>query len=274
MCIISDTFFSLTWLRGKAYCAGSPMDTAVTCGQITAQSSCTGSCTWQSASSASTASATAAFASSFTELFSGFGGSSSVTVNATGTCMPGWINDQNFVTNLIKKVTDAIATTSTSATSSSGALNFLGPIFDDLFGSCSGISSFKTMLLTCPNYKNATSCNAAMGCAWSGSGSFGSCDLGETSFGTGLLLDPTDPWVKAYNNATATCDSKTTSLACTGAGTISVDTALYSSSSYVSAAQPSYVASGTGGGGAAGMASVTSLVSLMAGGLFALFFLL
>ena len=153
-----------------------------------------------------------------------------------------------------------------------GATSILGPIFDDLFGTCSGVSGFKAMLTTCPTYKNATTCNAASGCSWSGFGSSGSCDIGEGAFGMDLLMDPNDSWVKQVNNATATCTSKTSSVACSGAGNVNVDTSVYTTTSYVSAAQPSYVSSG--GGGAAGMAAVSSLVSLMAGGLFALFFLL
>lgn len=74
------------WLRGKAYCAGSPMDVAITCGQYVTQSSCGSGCVWQSASSASAgAGGTAALAASFTGLFSGFGGSSGSSVNVTGT---------------------------------------------------------------------------------------------------------------------------------------------------------------------------------------------
>eukprot|EP00198_Chlamydomonas_reinhardtii_P011863 XP_001701200.1 predicted protein [Chlamydomonas reinhardtii] len=243
VCTVSDTFFSLSWLRGKAYCAGSPMDVAITCGQYVTQSSCGSGCVWQPASSASAgAGSTAAFAASFTGLFSGFGGSSGSSVNVTGTCMPSWINDQNFITSLINKVAAAVSTsTSTTTTaSSSGATSILGPIFDDLFGTCSGVSGFKAMLTTCPTYKNATTCNAASGCSWSGFGSSGSCDIGEGAFGMDLLMDPNDSWVKQVNNATATCTSKTSSVACSGAGNVNVDTSVYTTTSYVSAAQPSY----------------------------------
>ncbi|KAG2446855.1 hypothetical protein HYH02_008012 [Chlamydomonas schloesseri] len=259
VCVISDSYFDLAWLRGKAYCAGSNMDTAITCSAYATQSACGSGCTWLSASAMSTSIA-ATFASSFAELLGGSSGST----NATGICLPNWMNDQNYVASLVSKITNAMSATS-------GITSYLGAIFDDMFGTCSGVSSFKNMVMSCPAFKNATACRAAAGCEWLGStSSSGICDLSENAFGTDLLLDPNDPWVKQYNNATTTCNSKTTAAACNGAGAIQVDTAVYTSASYLSTAQPSFFKDG----GAAGMASVSSLVSLMAAGLFALFFVL
>ncbi|KXZ50087.1 hypothetical protein GPECTOR_18g64 [Gonium pectorale] len=227
-CGVSNSIIDQQWLRGKVYCPNSLADYMITCSAISSQSSCNANsnCLWQTVVSSGS------LVGQFLDTAAIWTGSS--ITSSTGKCVPKWSNDTSTVSSLIGKVFNASLSSMISGiSSSSGAAAYMGPLFTDLYGSCTGVDSFKNLLLACGPRTNKTACEALSGCAWTPKAGSnvnvtlnGTCDIADT-FATSLVLNATDPWVSAMNTATSQCATMASSATCTGLATIAVDTAKY-----------------------------------------------
>ncbi|PNH10635.1 hypothetical protein TSOC_002617 [Tetrabaena socialis] len=78
-------------------------------------------------------------------------------------CLPKWATDSTVVASLEAKSPSNVESTS----------RFLTPIFTDLFGDCSNINGFKTLLTSCIGFTSDDTCESSSGdgnsssrCAW------------------------------------------------------------------------------------------------------------
>ncbi|GFR48685.1 hypothetical protein Agub_g10640, partial [Astrephomene gubernaculifera] len=249
-CSVGPSFLKIGWLQDVVYCSGSRVGALMTCLTLSNQTACgaNSNCAWSDSTQLSSNS----FGSSFLEALGGWSGYAASST--TYICSAKWTTNATDVAYLVNKMLAAAANASLD-TSSKSAGNFLGPVFGDLFGGCSGVTRYRDALLTCPAKTNKTSCDAAPACGWDPAMTIPACDMSD-NYAMDLLLDPKDPWVIAYNNASSACAAQTTNTTCTGLATVTVDTTKYDSFSNLS---PDFSS-------AAGMLSMSSLLmSLMAG---------
>ncbi|GFR48686.1 hypothetical protein Agub_g10641 [Astrephomene gubernaculifera] len=231
-CSVGPSFLKQGWLQNVLYCSGSRADIVMTCVALN-QTSCgsNSNCVWQNTTQLAQNTIGTSLMNSLAE-YAGHTVSSSSSV-----CAASWATNTTYLTTLASKI--AKAETSASAFS---------VIFTDLFGDCSALTTFKSAVTTCSNKTTQATCDAQLACSWTNE-----CDLAE-DFVMDLLLDSSDPWVAKYTEQSLRCAAQTTSSACKGLATTTVDTTKYSS--YLTLTPFS----------GAGMMSASSLlISLMAG---------
>eukprot|EP00198_Chlamydomonas_reinhardtii_P006651 XP_001695987.1 predicted protein [Chlamydomonas reinhardtii] len=228
--------------RGKLYCSGSLIDTAVTCATLPA-TSCAGDCIAGDSGSVGgflTASSLddQALEESATHLALALGATYTGEAG-TDSCKAKWLTN----TTLVKSLSTANAISST--TTDGGLMRLLAPLFvPDLIGSCS------------PATKTA-----------------GKCDLSVHAYITMGTIDTTnDPWGAAYASAYTSCAAITSETACTNSSTVQLNTTLATSWLTLTPSDtivPSPVQSPGGGSAAAAAMSLrvlllSVLVSLLA----------
>lgn len=186
---------------------------------------------------------------------------------ATGACVPQWVVEGRGNRSMeLERRLDENELRRLLAGRTPNAAELYLPVYDELFGTCTGAQRAKLYLesadASCRSYDEADTCLERAACGWrdgtvegSPSRPEGSCQA-EASFVWELLYDPNDTWVKAINAAAQPCATAgTNASACASAGgTIPVDYAVLDSYGNVG---PSWMAAGgrgvgsesSGGGG-------------------------
>ncbi|KAG2435638.1 hypothetical protein HXX76_006841 [Chlamydomonas incerta] len=265
--------------RGKLYCSGSPLDTAVTCATL-ASTSCAGDCAPGDSGSVggfltTTSTDDLALEESVTYLAQSLGAAYTGDVG-TDSCKAKWLTN----TTLAKSLSTANSINST--TTDGGLLRLVGPLFVSHFiGNCSAATKVSAAAKACAAATTRTACAAATTCYWAAdptsnnTESAGKCDLSVHAYITMGTIDKTnDPWGVAYAAAYTSCSALTTESACTGAGTVQLNTTLATSWLTLTPSDtiaPSPVQSPGGGGGGSSTATAVSLQVLMLSVLMSLF---
>ncbi|KAG2453804.1 hypothetical protein HYH02_002011 [Chlamydomonas schloesseri] len=255
--------------RGKLYCSGSLIDTAVTCATLPS-ASCAGDCVnGDSAAVGGFLSATStddgAVEDSATSLALALG--ASYTGDAgTDSCKAKWLTNTTLVKSL------ATANSINFTTTDGGLLRLVAPVFvSDFIGSCSAATKVAAAAKACAAATNPAACAAATTCYWAAdpasnaTETAGKCDLSVHAYITLGIIDKTnDAWGAAYAAAYTSCAALTTETACNASATVQLNTSLATSwltltPSETITASPA----GSPGGGGASAAAMSLQVLLL-----------
>ncbi|KAG2499549.1 hypothetical protein HYH03_002494 [Edaphochlamys debaryana] len=150
-------------------------------------------------------------------------------------CRAKWLANATLVTDISTR------NNITYTTTSSGGSLLLGKLFvPDLAGTCDAGSQAAAAARACAASAASASAAACLAvpsrCRWVPDSDVNDplrCDLDLHAFTTGPgLLDPNDPWARAYQAAALGCAARTTQADCAAQGTVSVDKAVISTWSF------------------------------------------
>ncbi|KAG2426014.1 hypothetical protein HYH02_014876 [Chlamydomonas schloesseri] len=142
----------------------------------------------------------------------------------TRRCLPQWLEDDSALVATISTKYKAYITAA-AASNEGTAAGVVNAVFADLLGTCDGLGRLRQLLLSCPSHTSSATCRLyGDGCYWDSYCKI--CD--GQNFGLALLLDASDPWVKAFDDADGLCQAKGSRAACAAAGKITIATSLYS----------------------------------------------